>query len=64
MTKSDLAMLYAPELSVRGALNRLYRWLHNDESLMAELRAANYRERSRVLTQRQLEIIYRYLGEP
>lgn len=64
MTKSDLAMLYAPELSVRGALHRLYRWMHNDEALMADLRAANYREHSHVLTRRQLEIIYRYLGEP
>ncbi len=64
MTKSDLAMLYAPELSVRGALNRLYRWMHNDKALMADLRAANYRERSHVLTRRQLDIIYSYLGEP
>ena len=42
MTKSDLAMLYAPELSVRGALHRLYRWMHNDEALMADLLATGW----------------------
>ncbi len=64
MTKSYLAMLYAPGLGTRGALNRLHRWLHSNEALMEELRRANYQERGRLLTNRQVEIIYRYLGEP
>ena len=63
-TKKELALAYAPELSVQGARNRLHQWLHFNKQLMADLRAANYQDKQRVFTSRQVQIILDYLGEP
>ena len=62
MTKKQLAVAYSPELSVGGAINRLRRWLHYNEALMAELRLTHYRETQHLLTSRQVEVIIRHLG--
>ena len=61
---SQLAMAYAPEISAAAASNRLRQWLSINPQLMQSLRKAGYRDRQRVLTPRQVEVIYEYLGEP
>ena len=63
-TKKELALAYAPELSVQGARNRLHQWLHFNKQLMSDLYAANYQDSQRVFTSRQVQIIFDHLGEP
>ena len=64
MMKSELAALYAPELGGISALNRLNRWMNRNSQLMTELGETGYVKHSKVLTARQVEIIFRHLGEP
>ena len=64
LTKTQLAWQYSPELSQNSALNRLHRWIHGDQELLAALRATGYRDSQRVLTSKQLAIIYEYIGTP
>lgn len=64
MSKKELAMLYAPDLAIKSATNRLCIWLHTNPSLMEELIQTEYRETQRLLTSRQVEIIIKYLGAP
>ena len=64
MSKKELAMAYAPELSESGAYKRLRQWLHFNKQLMAALYEANYRDSQRVFTSRQVQIIFEHLGEP
>ena len=64
LSLAELAMAYAPELSNNAARKRLKKWLNINPQLMQSLREAGYRDRQRVLTPRQVEVIYEYLGEP
>ena len=62
--KAQLAALYAPCLSERGALKRLQAWIDFNPRLARALERAGFRKRQKLLTPRQVDIIYRYLGEP
>ena len=62
--KAQLALAYAPEISVKGALKRFHEWLHSSSTLLAELVANGYRDRQKYFTPLQVQIIYRHLGEP
>ncbi|MCR5314005.1 MAG: DUF4248 domain-containing protein [Bacteroidaceae bacterium] len=64
VSKSELAMQYAPELTPKAAVNRLMSWLQRDEQTMNALRNAGYTPRQHVFTSRQVQIIYGFLGEP
>ncbi len=64
LTKSQLAWQFSPEMTQSGALNRLHRWIHGDQELLAALRATGYRDSQRVLTHKQISLIYEYIGEP
>ena len=64
ISKKQMALAYAPDLTVGGAVNRLRKWLHLNPELIADLRRTGYRETQHILTTRQVEIIYHYLGEP
>ena len=64
MSKKELSQLYAPELTLGAALNRLRQWLHHNSALMHDLHEANYHDGDRLFTPRQVEIIFRHLGEP
>ena len=64
MSKKQLALAYAPELSESGAYKRLHQWLHFNKQLMSDLYAANYQDSQRVFTGKQVAIIFQYLGEP
>ena len=61
---TELAMAYAPELSEGAARKRLNQWLSIAPELMARLRNAGFRKGQRVLTPKQVKIIYEHLGEP
>lgn len=62
-SKAQLAALYAPCLSERGALKRLQAWIDFNPRLARALERAGFRKRQKLLTPRQVDIIYRYLGE-
>ncbi len=62
MTKKELAVRYAPNLSASGAANRLRRWINGDQHLRQELEKTGYNPRSRVLTKEQTAIILEHLG--
>jgi hypothetical protein len=64
MTKTELAMLYAPDLTPHSAVNRLARWMACNPLLMAALRRTGYRKTARRFSPRQVALIVRYLGEP
>ena len=64
LSLTELAMAYAPGLSEGAARRRLNQWLRTSPDLMAKLRAAGFHDRQRVLTPRQVKIIYEHLGEP
>ena len=63
-SKAQLAALYAPCLSERGALKRLQAWIDFSPRLARALERAGFRKRQKLLTPRQVDIIYKYLGEP
>lgn len=63
-SKAQLAALYAPCLSERGALKRLQAWIDFNPRLARALERAGFRKRQKLLTPRQVDIIYQYLGEP
>ena len=64
LSKTQLAWQYSPELSQNAALNRLHRWIHGDRELLTALRAADYSDRQKVFTSKQLTLIYDSLGRP
>ena len=64
MSKKELALAYGPGLSMGGALKRLNAWLHYNADLMQALYAVHYRDNQRILTVRQVAIVYQYLGRP
>ena len=61
---SQMAAAYAPELCDRAARRRLTSWLRINPQLMKRLQETGFKEKQRVLTPRQVEIIYEFLGEP
>ncbi|WP_297900731.1 DUF4248 domain-containing protein [uncultured Parabacteroides sp.] len=64
LRKSDLAVLYFPELASHQACNRLRRWIVRCTELHDRLREAGYRSEQRIFTPRQVGLIVRFLGEP
>ena len=64
LSKKELSFLYAPELTERGARKRLSAWLQYNPKLIRALERTGYKKQQRLLTPRQVEIVYRYLGEP
>lgn len=67
MTKKELALLYwdgpLPE-DPKTAVRRLSRWIIINTELFEELKATGYVLKQKVLTKKQVEIIYKHLGEP
>ena len=64
MSKSELAMAYAPNLTQQGAVNRLMDWIHHNSELVEALDRTGYRKTQKLLTSLQVRIIFSYLGEP
>ena len=64
MSKSELAMAYAPCLTPQGAVNRLIDWIRHNPELVEALDRTGYRKTQKLLTSLQVRIIFSYLGEP
>lgn len=63
-SKKELALAYAPELSVASAVNRLASWIRLNAGLSHALERTGYRRTQRAFTPRQVGLIFRFLGEP
>ena len=63
-TKQELAMLYFPNSSPHVATNHLARWIRRCAPLKEALAKTGYRPKARILTLKQLRLIYEHLGEP
>ena len=64
MSRKELAIAYAPELTVNGAYRRLRTWMSMSRHLMRALRRVGYQPGQRMLTGLQVQTIYQFLGEP
>ena len=64
MSKSELAMAYAPHLTPQGAVNRLMDWIHHNPELTDMLLRSGYRNVQKLFTSYQVRLIFDYLGEP
>lgn len=62
--KQDLAMAYFPDCSKATASKLLAREIHGNKPLMTELQSAGYTRTRKLLSPRQLKILFSYLGEP
>ena len=64
LTKHELAMAYAPELTPKAALNRLALWINSCKPLRKALDKTGYRVRQRNFSKRQIYLIFKYLDTP
>ena len=64
MSKMELAMAYAPNLTPQGAVNRLMDWIHHNPELTESLLRTGYRKSQKLFTSLQVRYIIDYLGEP
>ncbi len=64
MSKSEIAMAYAPALTQQAAVNRLMTWIHHNAELTDMLERSGYRKQQKLLTSYQVRLIFDYLGEP
>ena len=60
----ELAMAYAPDLSLGAATNRLSQWIRRGEGLCEELLDVGWTPRSKNFTPMQVQVIVDYLGAP
>jgi hypothetical protein len=63
-TKTEIAMLYTKGVSPATAVRILRRWINNNEELKKALEQNNYKKHCHILTPKQVQIIFEYLGEP
>lgn len=60
----ELALLYNPHLSRRGAIMQLWRWINYQGALRGKLDALGYRPGTRCFTPRQVACVVEHLGDP
>ena len=63
-TKRELAMLYFPAISPKSASEKLTSWIKNCKPLTKQLAKTGYRSSTHTLTERQISMIFDFLGEP
>ncbi|MGL5787533.1 MAG: DUF4248 domain-containing protein [Bacteroidales bacterium] len=64
LSKRALAQCYFPNILPESAVRCLDRWIHKCTDLSGELQRVGYAKRQRNISHRQLELIFKYLGEP
>ena len=64
LSLKELSQMYFPNSSPKSAGTQLLRWLKYNRKLWDELAEAGYTRGQRLLTPRQVELVFRYLGEP
>lgn len=63
-SKGELAALYMPDSAIEVARKHLCAWIKHNEALQEELKAAGYSPSAKLLTPKQVQIIFKYVGEP
>ena len=61
--RTELALLYNPQLSPKSAWQKLQHWIDVCQPLKEELRQLGYTGRQCIFTPRQVSRIVHYLGE-
>lgn len=64
MSKAELAMAYAPNLTQQGAVKRLMEWIRHNPELAEALERTGYSKTQKLFTSLQVRTIVSYLGEP
>lgn len=64
MFKQDLAQAYFPDRSKESAGKLLAREIHTNRRLMSALQPTGYSRPHKILSPKQLQIIFSFLGEP
>lgn len=62
--KCELAHRYNPTSPYESAMKIFRRWITLNPELMSELNATHYSPKCKILSPKQVEIIFRHLGEP
>jgi hypothetical protein len=60
----ELAQMYYPNHPYQLALRRFREEMHKTRGMWAAMVAEGYKERSRILTRAQVQVIVQFLGEP
>ena len=63
-TKRELAQTYFPQITADSAVRKLTTWIKNCKPLARKLSKTGYRTGTHTLTDRQIGMIFDYLGEP
>lgn len=63
-SKSELAHLYNPGCPYESAVKLLRKWIKLNPALLKELDETYYNPKTKILSPRQVEIIFKHLGEP
>lgn len=61
---TELAIRYNPYISVKSARRILRHWISINQPLQTELAANGYLPGQRMLTPKQINVVYKYIGEP
>ena len=61
---SQLAQLYYPDRTPRGAATLFRKEMHETRGLWDALQETGYKEYSKVFTRSQVRVLVRFLGEP
>jgi len=60
----ELSVMYFPHSSIRSAGVQLKRWFVYNRKLMAALQETGYVNGQKLLTPKQVQLIFEHLGEP
>ena len=63
-TKREIATLYFPDITPKSASEKLTSWINNCKPLVRRLSKTGYKSGTHTLSDRQISIIFDYLGEP
>ena len=63
-TKREIATLYFPDITPKSASEKLTSWINNCKPLARKLSKTGYKSSTHTLSDRQISIIFDYLGEP
>ena len=62
--RTELALLYSPDLSPQGAWRKMLRWIDHHPDLGSRLADTGLTRHSRIFTPAQVKLIVDALGEP
>lgn len=62
--KADLALMYHPSMTQRGAMTKMRRWINLNSELKKRMTEAQVSALTHQYTPRQVAILAEFLGEP